>query len=268
VRRPRRKPEEPSPEPLLERSPEQAPDLASIHAITARGGLATTFDDDGTLYHLTPPETATSLRYLVTRLQQAEGAGLPPVFAVTSALAGEGVSFIAASLAAIAANDLGHTVCLVEANWPLPSDDPADHAEDGQGGRPGLADVLSGSCGLTDALRATNDHRLAVLRSGTLPVADRPGAMAGSAFADLLELIRKGFDLVIIDAPPVLQTSEAITIARQAEVAVLVVRHGITTERQVATAIGELAGVDVLGVILNRAETQIPKVLQRFAVPD
>ncbi len=86
-------------------------------------------------------------------------------------------------------------------------------------------------------------------------MADRPAIVASSAFTDVLKLLTKVFDTVVIDAPPVLKASEATMIVRHADAAVLVVRQGVTTEQQVEMAIDELSGTELLGVILNRSST-------------
>ena len=67
-----------------------------------------------------------------------------------------------------------------------------------------------------------------------------PQSSSGSAFTDVLKLLSKVFDVVIIDAPPILKASEATTIVRYADAAIVVVRHGVTTERQLGLAIAEL----------------------------
>jgi Mrp family chromosome partitioning ATPase len=106
-----------------------------------------------------------------------------------------------------------------------------------------------------------------VLVPGELPVAARPATVASDAFTEVLTLLTKTFDTVLIDAPPVLKASEGITIARRADAAILVVRQGVTTERQLALATEELGGAELLGVIVNRSSTRVPRFLQRFTVP-
>ena len=71
---------------------------------------------------------------------------------------------------------------------------------------------------------------------------------------------------MVIDAPPVLKAAEATTVVRHADAAILVVRQGVTTERQLGMAIAELNGTE-LGVIINRSSTRVPKLLRRFIPP-
>lgn len=237
----------------------------------AAGGLAV-YERDGTLLHVTPPDVANSLRFFVSKLQQIDDVATRSTLAITSALEGEGVTSVARSLAAVIAHDLDRSVCLVETNWWLTyiddganwwrtpeDDDPSRH--------PGLADVLRGSCSVETALVRTSDERLSVLPAGSLPVAERAAVASSPGFADALDLLGKLFDIVVVDAPPLLKASEATTIVRHADAAVLVVRQAVTTEQQVKTAIEELGNTELLGVIMNRWSTHVPKFFQRFALP-
>jgi Mrp family chromosome partitioning ATPase len=234
-------------------------DEARIEASVAEGGLVI-YERDGAMLHAAPPGVANSLRFFLSRLWQTGEVGFPSTMAVTSALAGEGVTFVARSVAALIAHDLNRSVCVLETNWWSTPDSAAIDR------RTGLADVLSGRCTVDEALVRTSDDRFAVLTPGYLPVAVRPGVAAGSAFTDVLELLTKVFDAVVIDAPPVLKATEAATVVRRAEATLLVVRQGVTTERQVAMAIDELSGTE-LGVIVNRSSTRVPKLLRRFVPP-
>jgi hypothetical protein len=62
----------------------------------------------------------------------------------------------------------------------------------------------------------------------------------------------------------VLASSDAIRLAQLADAYALVVRHGVTTTRQVESALDELMGIPPLGVILNRYATRIPVFLRRL----
>ena len=145
------------------------------------------------------------------------------------------------------AHDLDRSVCVLETNWWSTPDSTAMDRRTGSRRR-----AVGASAPSTKRCVHTSDDRLVVLTSGDLPVAARPAMVASSAFTDVLKLLTKVFDAVVIDAPPVLKASEATTVVRHAEAAVLVVRQGVTTEQQVAAAIDELSGTE-LGVIVNRS---------------
>lgn len=236
----------------------------------ADGGLLVT-DDDGEVLHVVPADIASSLRFFLTRLRRSgsPSSGLPRTIALTSALAGEGVTFITRSLAAVMAHDLEREICLVETNWWFEDLDDARRKRDPEtipDPRPGVAEVLAGDATLDDVLVPTSEPNLWVLPAGDAPRSMRPVIASSEAFGDLLAMLAEEYDTVVLDVPPVLNVSEAITIARRADSVALVVRHGVTTERQVAAAVEELGGVELLGLILNRTTTRVPKSLRRFTV--
>jgi receptor protein-tyrosine kinase len=71
--------------------------------------------------------------------------------------------------------------------------------------------------------------------------------------ADLLATLRKTYDVVLIDAPPLLPVTDAALLARQADGAILVVKHGTITRDQVRLSVQRLEQVDarLVGVVMN-----------------
>ena len=82
--------------------------------------------------------------------------------------------------------------------------------------------------------------------------------------ATVLDELEQRFDHLLLDLPPVLATSEAMNLSQFADSYVLVVRQGATTEGQVEAALEEMQGGDVLGVILNRFDSNIPRRIRRL----
>src|SRR4051812_37311600 len=87
---------------------------------TIDGGLAI-IDPDGKRVHMTPARVATALRYFLARVQLHDSKGLPARIALTSALVGEGVTYVTRSLAAVIAYDTESSVAIVDLNWRRPS---------------------------------------------------------------------------------------------------------------------------------------------------
>ena len=72
-----------------------------------------------------------------------------------------------------------------------------------------------------------------MLTSGSLP--PNPAELLQShAMEQLLDKARTDYDVIVIDAPPLLPVTDAALIATQADGAVLVVRQGKTTRDQFA----------------------------------
>ena len=101
----------------------------------------------------------------------------------------------------------------------------------------GVTTVLLGKLSLDDAIQKHPDSDLHVLTSGAIP--PNPADLVQShAMRDLLAEAKRRYDVVIIDAPPLLPVTDGALLAAQADGAVLVIRHGKTTKDQIATARG------------------------------
>jgi Mrp family chromosome partitioning ATPase len=93
--------------------------------------------------------------------------------------------------------------------------------------------------------------RLLAAGSGT----SDPGALLGSPqLKDLLAEASAGYDLVLIDSPPVLSVSDAIPLATAADAVVVVARAEFTTRdaaQRCRQALERVDSVTVLGVVAN-----------------
>jgi Mrp family chromosome partitioning ATPase len=86
---------------------------------SADGGLAI-LDEGGELIHMTPPRVAGALRYFLARVQLHDAQGMPERLALTSALVGEGVTYVTRSLAAAIAYDTEASVVVVDLTFRRP----------------------------------------------------------------------------------------------------------------------------------------------------
>ena len=200
-----------------------------------------------------------SLRYFLARVELHSSGGLPARLALTSALVGEGVTFITRSLASVIAYDTESTVVVVDVNWQRPA--PADDAKPTT---PGLADAVEDGVAVEEIIRSTTNPRLSMVAAGSVPVARRPALAGSRALEAVFNDLESRFDYMLLDLPPVLATSEAMNISQLADSYVLVVRQGATSTAQVEAALEEMQGADVLGVILNRFDSDIPKRIRRL----
>jgi receptor protein-tyrosine kinase len=69
----------------------------------------------------------------------------------------------------------------------------------------------------------------------------------------ILAKARADYDIVLVDAPPLLPVTDGALLAAQANGAIMVVRRGKTTRDQLSEAYQRLMSVDarVLGAVLN-----------------
>lgn len=123
---------------------------------------------------------------------------------------------------------------------------------------PGLSDNLLQGIPLNRlALRVDDDRRnLVIIPTGTRPPSPAD-FVASPAFTGLVRTLEAESDLVILDAPPVLPVSDALSMARQVDAVILVAKAGSTSRDQLAESLEALEGVgaDVLGVCLVGVKT-------------
>jgi len=224
----------------------------------ARGpdGELTLFDEAGELVHIAPPAVTESLRYMLARLRLDE-IELPSRLGLTSAISGEGVTYVTRSLALVLTNDAARNVCIVDLNWA----DPADWT----GGAPeaGLAEVIRDSLPLERAFVTTGNLGLSFLPAGTASIAERPVLANSPELGQILAELSHSYHHVLLDLPAVHATSEALTLAEHSNALAFIVNQGVTPEGQVKSALDQLSGVDNLGIILNRSTSKIPGFVRR-----
>lgn len=199
---------------------------------------------------LTRPQSAhaEAFRQLRTNLQFVDiDQGSTKTLVVTSSLPREGKTRTSSNLA-IAIAQAGQRVVLVEADLRRPRVNKYLGLLDDVG----VTTVLLGQVTLAEALQTYGDLPLEVLACGRIP--PNPSELLSSdRMVQLLAELRERADVIIIDAPPLLPVTDAALLARQADGAVLVVRHGKTTFAQVDRAAENLrlAGARLLGTIVN-----------------
>ncbi len=178
------------------------------------------------------------------------------VFMVTSAELGEGKSTVCALLGLVAARMFRRRTLLVDADMRRPS---LYHLL-GISQAPGLFEILHGRGTPADLIRATIDPTLFALPSGRAEPASFADAYEDDAFRLLLDQLRTLYDLIIIDAPPVVPVVESMMMAEHVDGILLVIMAGATplpVLRRMRKIIGPLES-KLAGVILNNASETLP----------
>lgn len=73
------------------------------------------------------------------------------------------------------------------------------------------------------------------------------------AITELIERLSKNYDFVIIDAAPIEESADALSLSRVADVSLMVIGFDVASKRQVIDATGKMdkAGIDVVGCVVN-----------------
>ncbi|MCU1606974.1 MAG: capsular exopolysaccharide family, partial [Modestobacter sp.] len=177
----------------------------------------------GTLAELQPDSQQTEALHVVrTNLQFVSVDSKPRVLMVTSADQGEGKTTTAIRLAQVLA-DAGRRVLLIEADVRRPRATRYLGAISGAG----LTNVLAGTVEFDDVVQPIGDGGLDLLAAGPKP--PNPSELLGSeAMTALLGRLTDEYDLVVVDAPPLLPVADAVGLASLCDGVVLCVRWGVT----------------------------------------
>jgi len=189
---------------------------------------------------------AESYRTLRTNIQYSSFDKEYKVIMITSSEPGEGKSTTAGNLALCLAQG-EKKVILVDCDLRKPS----LHKKFKISNIVGLSDVMIGKEELVTAMHRYNNN-LVILTSGKIP--PNPSEMLSSkAMTTLLDALKKNFDYIILDTPPVQAVTDSQILATKADGAILVVRAERTKKDSVQNAISLLKKVNanIIGTVLN-----------------
>lgn len=175
------------------------------------------------------------------------------VIIVTSAMQSEGKSTTATNLAiTFAQND--KRVLLVDCDMRRPKLGRLL----GQSAELGLSDILLEPERCAEAISSTPEKNLKVLLAGAIP--PNPSELLSSRrMKTFLEAMKKQFDLIILDAPPINVVTDAMVLCPESDGVLFVVRAGQSERGAVVRAVDllEHANAKLLGFVLNGADGQI-----------
>jgi protein-tyrosine kinase len=190
------------------------------------------------------------LRAFATGEERIESGNL---MMVTSAKPGEGKTFTAINLAMSMASERDIHVLLVDADVQRPS----IFQVLGLPPQKGLLDVLSdNSLTPADVLTRTNIRNLTLMAAGTPSLATTE-LLASHKMIELMQDIATRYQdrIIILDAPPVLASSEPSVLALHVGQIILVVEAGKTGQRAVEQTLTYIGGCPNISIVFNKAET-------------
>jgi Mrp family chromosome partitioning ATPase len=217
------------------------------------------------------------------------------LIAITSATSGEGRSTTVANLG-VAFARAGRRVVLVNADMRRTTDERPTSLDKlfGLEQQVGVADIIRRQASLDGALAcrdmslrrdaesSTTDSAadlgpveddarasLWVLPAGSSPVADLGDPTRSSRLDDLLGELASRFDVVLIDAPPLLLSADSLELVRRADAAVVVVRANRVAQSTLAELARVLSSSPVykMGFVLTDSnEDRYASTRERFAL--
>ena len=169
---------------------------------------------------------------------------------ITSATPGEGKSTAIIHLA-IAHAEQGKKTLIIDADLRRPS----IHKKLNLNGSLGLSNVLLGEFRWKETIVKNEQWPdLDIVPAGT--ASRRASDLVGSMMMDILDEASKEYDLILVDAPPLLGFAEAMQVAKSVDGVVVMARAGQTSRRAVATVLATLKRLraNIIGLVLNEVD--------------
>lgn len=185
---------------------------------------------------------------------------VPRVLAITGSHDKEGVSTVAANLAATLARPGDGQVLLIDADLRHPCVHQIFEARLS----PGLADILANGQSSEGVIVSSPVQNLRILSAGTAD-GNLSEMFDSDGFINLLNSIKKDYRFVVVDLPAVNEASWAVRLARLCDGVGLVV-EAERSRWEVVQRTKELlvnSNANVLGVVINKRRFYIPKWLYR-----
>jgi capsular exopolysaccharide synthesis family protein len=166
---------------------------------------------------------------------------------VTSALPDDGKSALALGLAMSAAR-LHKRVLLIDANLR----DPSLHEQLNLPNEQGLSTLLASDATLPNqiSVQYSGSAYIDILTAGPKP-ADPANLLSSPRMMQLMAAFEENYDLVLIDASPVLGMVDAMLTASSSRSVVMVASIGIVTRSQLSQATAMLSKLNLIGVVAN-----------------
>ncbi|MCI0564171.1 MAG: CpsD/CapB family tyrosine-protein kinase, partial [Nitrososphaera sp.] len=202
-----------------------------------------------------------AIRSVITAVRLA-GRGRPPKkLLITSAIAGEGKTVIALSLARSQAL-AGYKVILLSADVRWPKVEDAFKVPKG----PGLCEYLAGKVSFNQIIKKDKATGVHIIPAGQCKSMDIPELFNTTLMDELLDVLVSAYDSVIIDSPPVNAVSEARVLANKVDMTVFVVRWVRTKKTAVREGLQQLAhSRRLVGVLLSMVDiSKETGVVQRY----
>jgi capsular exopolysaccharide synthesis family protein len=177
----------------------------------------------------------------------------PKTVMFCSATPQEGKSVLIASLGRLLASN-GKRVLLIDCDWRSPS----LHRQFRLSNKGGLATLLTdNTVNLEDCIKRDSLSGLDVVTAGFWDSKDLP-ALTSERMRQLLEAFSKNYDLVLLDAAPILVGAEVLMLSRMVEKVMFVVRWGHTRRDAVFEALRQLVDArgDLAGLVLSRVDAK------------
>ena len=201
---------------------------------------------------------AEQYRILYTRVIAATTGKPHTIFAISSAIEGEGKTITSLNLALTAAKDFGRQTLLIEGDFKH----PAFQRYLGLHKSVTLMDVLLNQTDLPSSLMNFGHPNLSILPFGH-SIKNSVTMLSSQEFSDILLRLRERYDLILIDSPPILSLPDMPILEQLVDAILMVVRAELTPRDAVVKGIQSLGTQKLLGIIFNGVQSSMTSYYHR-----
>jgi protein-tyrosine kinase len=194
-------------------------------------------------------------RTLRTNIQFADMGNKLKTLLITSPEAGDGKTTTTANLAVVMAQ-AGHKILLIDGDLRKPTINFLFKTSN----RMGLTELLIKGAKIEDVIKTGTVDNLKIITAGRIP--PNPSELLSSEqMGEILGKLKKQFDLILIDGPPIIPVTDAQLLSRTVDGVLLVVksRKSSSILAQKAKGLIEHVGGNIMGVVLNNKKMQLTK---------
>jgi capsular exopolysaccharide synthesis family protein len=189
---------------------------------------------------------AEKFRFLAVRLRHLQQKRPLKRLLITSSMAEEGKSTIAANLACTLAGKQQQKTLLLEGDLRRPT----MAKQFGLGSIPGLTELLQGDSATAMNIRQIESLGLWILPAGS-PSRTPLELIQSRKFSLVMDQLGAWFDWIVIDSPPVMPLGDTSVWMRLADGILLVTRPGKTAKRQLQRGLEAIEQSKLIGAVLN-----------------
>jgi capsular exopolysaccharide synthesis family protein len=199
-------------------------------------------------------------RILSTKIDELQQKKAQKIFAISSALAGEGKTVTTLNLAVVMARDLGKKTLLLEGDFKAPT--ISRYLKSNLESSlidllTSAMDVRSTTISVADTLIPFADDKLAILPV-LKGVENSSSLLSSQQLKGLLATLKEQYDCILIDTPPVLPLSDMNIFAEVVDGIIMVVRAEKTPRDALLQALDVLSTEKLVGIVLNDAKLSLP----------
>lgn len=199
-----------------------------------------------------PPDCSDAEGYRIMRTNIEFNRKSPDANSLTivSGGMGEGKSTTLNNLAFTFARG-GYKTLIVDADLRRPS----QHRFFGASNEKGMTDYLTSDVPLDPLIIQTDIDNLSLLPSGRLPI-DAVGILNSQRMLDLINTVKRSYDMVFFDSPPILGVSDASVLASSVDLTIVVVQHRRFPKSMLLRVKQNLTNVNarIVGCVLNNTD--------------